>query len=129
MLNHRLYPRVPNGYRALTPVVVSPTRLGLKNRFTVRLIQHFTLGFHQTPPRGSLSFPRHLLFKSALASSVSGSLRQGPERTSTSYSAPMPGAPLVQRTVLVHKRSHACGELRRGLVYPSRPFGTTTYAS
>ena len=64
-------------------------------------VQHFTLGFHQTPPRGSHErqehFRAHVLFKSALASSVSGSLRQGPERTLTSYSAPMPGARRVAR--------------------------------
>ena len=97
----------PNGYRASLPTASSPRGRAPHKRFTFRSVRHCTIGFHQTPPRGTsasrrLSASTTSALVSALALSVWGSLRQGPRRISfssyrtsliTFHSAPMPGAP------------------------------------
>src|SRR4029078_3874961 len=68
----------------------SPSVRGALTTLRFRSVWHFTLDFHQTPPRGSRllppTFQRPCRFGFGFPPS-------GPQRTLTSCSAPMPGAP------------------------------------
>jgi hypothetical protein len=83
---------------ASLPLASSPSGLDASSALRFRSVRHSTSDFHSTLPRGLLLLAAQ---PSALVSLVWGFLRQEPQRTFTSCSAPMPGAP------------RPCGRLRR----------------
>jgi len=72
----------PDGIWASPPLDGSPRGLRASMALRFRSVRHCTVDFHWTALAGP-----------PLVSLVLGSFRHGPKRTSTSSSAPMPGAP------------------------------------
>ena len=96
--NRRLYSRPADGYRASQLRASSPRAVRLTDAsLSLGTALHLRLP-PDAPSRVSEPPRRTGAPVDALVSSVWGSLRQGPKRTFTSCSAPMPGAP--QRTRL-----------------------------
>ncbi len=112
---------LPDGYRTSLPEGSSPR---IRTPYGASL--SFDSALHLRLPPDAPSRVFHSLALRALVTSMRGSLRQGPQRTFTSCSAPMPGAP---RDASLRSSSPAPGfTLRplRGLGSERHQFGYTT---